>query len=196
MSSPVDDEAVETNETRPTPAPAVVPLLPERLAFQIVEGDIENHFLREGPLAAHVLVTRGVAPRVLVVFPAGNGGAGLWFEESEAPAHLSVDGHVTPVDLGGLSGVALVARSLLRTLTVSAAVLGSVRALRARAHGREAPAEMAFESSLAPDGSSVALRRTTANGRRIELTVEPLDGAAARFDVAGRLVLEAAGPPL
>ncbi len=55
------------------------------LAFRIDEGRNINSFLREGPVAAHLLLRSGTEPRILVAFPAGNSGVGLWFEKTSAP---------------------------------------------------------------------------------------------------------------
>ncbi|MGH3636159.1 MAG: hypothetical protein ACRDTS_19140, partial [Mycobacterium sp.] len=50
-----------------------------RLAFQVREGRILNYFLREGPVASHLVLRSGPQPRILIAFPAGNSGVGLWF---------------------------------------------------------------------------------------------------------------------
>src|SRR6186713_411741 len=54
------------------------------LAFRIDEGHNINSFLRDGPVAAHLLLRTGNEPRILVAFPAGNSGVGLWFEKTSA----------------------------------------------------------------------------------------------------------------
>src|SRR3954466_5196448 len=62
--------------------------LPENaapLAFRIDEGQNINSFLRDGPVAAHLLLRAGHEPRILVAFPAGNSGVGLWFEKTPEP---------------------------------------------------------------------------------------------------------------
>jgi hypothetical protein len=41
------------------------------LTFRIDEGRNINSFLRDGPVAAHLLLRSGDEPRVLVAFPAG-----------------------------------------------------------------------------------------------------------------------------
>src|SRR5687768_10282845 len=63
------------------------------LTFRIDEGRNINSFLRDGPVAAHLLLRSGHEPRVLVAFPAGNSGVGLWFEETDAPIEWQI---VTP----------------------------------------------------------------------------------------------------
>ena len=63
------------------------------LAFRIDEGQNLNSFLRDGPVAAHLLLRSGTEPRILVAFPAGNSGVGLWFEETTRPVTWTL---VTP----------------------------------------------------------------------------------------------------
>src|SRR6202142_2890116 len=57
----------------------------QRLSFDVREGLNLNSFLREGPVAAHLLLRSGHDPRILVAFPAGNSGVGLWFSHSNEP---------------------------------------------------------------------------------------------------------------
>jgi hypothetical protein len=56
------------------------------LAYRLVEGENLNAFVREGPVAAHLLLRSGRDPRILVAFPAGNSGVGLWFKPVERAA--------------------------------------------------------------------------------------------------------------
>lgn len=80
--------------------PALLPLLltvapavagdPEPLRFRIEEGRNLNAFYRQGEAAAHLLLTSGERPRVLVAFPAGNSGVGLWFEDTAAPVRWTL----------------------------------------------------------------------------------------------------------
>ena len=39
-----------------------------------------NEFYRQGPVAAHVVLTSGATPRLVIAFPAGNSGAAVWFD--------------------------------------------------------------------------------------------------------------------
>lgn len=101
--------------------------------FSIREGDNLNLLFRDGEAAAHAVVTaRGRKPRIVVAFPAGNAGAGLWFEGSESPADwfqapggLSRDGKGVSFDVTASTG-------LLRLRRV---MLDSVRALRDYSQG-------------------------------------------------------------
>src|SRR5580698_6028000 len=88
----------------PAPRPMSPPRGPETLAFEIREGAIDNYFFRRGPVAAHVVLTSGAAPRVLVVFPAGNEGVGLWFESGES-ADIAVTSPIAAAGSGAFHGV-------------------------------------------------------------------------------------------
>ncbi|MGH8185650.1 MAG: hypothetical protein ACREUC_03740, partial [Steroidobacteraceae bacterium] len=74
------------------------------LRFSAPEGAVLNEFYRQGPVAAHVVVTAGRKPRVVVAFPAGNSGTAVWFD---APSPLSWHSEVAiePVRSGALHGV-------------------------------------------------------------------------------------------
>src|SRR5881396_1745007 len=61
---------------------AAAPARPDALAFRIDEGQNINSFFRDGPVAAHLLLRSGTEPRILIAFPAGNSGVGLWFEKT------------------------------------------------------------------------------------------------------------------
>src|ERR1700731_3878765 len=52
--------------------------------FEVKEGQNLNYFLRDGMTAAHLVLRSGQAPRLLVAFPAGNSGVGLWFQAQGA----------------------------------------------------------------------------------------------------------------
>src|SRR5436190_18744975 len=62
----------------PMTAAAPQPTAP-RLDFEVQEGLNINRFVREGNVAAHLLLRSGTDPRILIAFPAGNSGVGLWF---------------------------------------------------------------------------------------------------------------------
>src|SRR6202030_4626091 len=66
-----------------TPLPGMGdPASVQRRSFDVAEGLNLNSFLREGPVAAHLLLRSGTDPRILIAFPAGNSGVGLWFVHS------------------------------------------------------------------------------------------------------------------
>src|SRR5580692_10696748 len=68
-----------------------------RLSFDMNEGPNLNSFLREGPVAAHLLLRSGLDPRILIAFPAGNSGVGLWFAHSSAPVTWTLLGRPQPL---------------------------------------------------------------------------------------------------
>jgi hypothetical protein len=167
----------------------------ETLAFALREGLSQNLFFRRGPVAAHVVATSGAAPRVLFAFPAGNTGAGLWFEPRAEPVAVEVEGPLAVVEKGSMRGVSATLSIAAPELRVRGAVLGSVRALRAYAHRGEAPVGLVQDVD---EGPPFTLARTTLDGRhRVVLHLSPQGGASVRADSTGRITLAAApGEPL
>lgn len=154
------------------------PADPETLDFDVREGEIHNHFLRRGDVAAHVLATSGHAPRIIVAFPAGNTGAGLWFEPGSDAIDLAIEGRVAAVERSdGMRGVSAVVTSSARALTVRGALLGSLRALRRFAKSAPLPAGMDVADVAIEPGPPLVLRRTTLDGEHhVELALAPEPG--------------------
>ena len=105
------------------------------LSFRIDEGQNINSFLRDGPVAAHLLLRSGHQPRVLVAFPAGNSGVGLWFEKTAAPISWTLVTPPRPLNtLDGkgrpLHGIEFEVTTDAAELKPRAAVLSSIRVLR------------------------------------------------------------------
>jgi hypothetical protein len=164
---------------------------PAQLAFQVREGRIFNYFLREGPVAAHLVLRSGPQPRVLIAFPAGNSGVGLWFARQPGNAAWQIRGKPQPVrtrDSKGraLYGISAEATLADRELDVHAAVLSNIRVLRD------------YESlGAVPNGVSVApavkghtltwSRDRLDGGAGYRLTIEVLDGR-----VSGKRILAGA----
>ena len=107
----------------------------QRLSFDVAEGPILNSFLREGPVAAHLLLRSGADPRILIAFPAGNSGVGLWISHGQ---HVtwSLRGRPQPLitkDARGRALYGMTAQAIASgatELTIKQAVLSSVRVLR------------------------------------------------------------------
>ncbi len=116
-----------------TPLPGIAD---QRLSFEVDEGLNLNSFLREGPVAAHLLLRSGLDPRILVAFPAGNSGVGLWFAHSGTPVVWKLLGPPQPLidkDARGRMLYGLTAEVTVtgaQQLAVKHAVLSSVRVLR------------------------------------------------------------------
>jgi hypothetical protein len=116
---------------------------PSRLSFEVREGRILNAFLREGPVAAHLLLRAGpgsrgdprTGPRILIAFPAGDSGVGLWFAPTRGHAKWALRGGLQPVQASDAKGrplYGITAEATLRDseLEIRRAVLSSVRVLR------------------------------------------------------------------
>jgi hypothetical protein len=123
-------------DSQHAPASVHAPASEQRLSFDVDEGSNLNSFLREGPVAAHLLLRSGLDPRILVAFPAGNSGVGLWFSHATAPVTWTLLGQPQPVivkdghgrPLYGMSAEASVTGA--KDLSLKQAVLSSVRVLR------------------------------------------------------------------
>jgi hypothetical protein len=158
---------------------------PETLAFHLREGAIDNYFYRRGPVAAHLVVTSGTAPRILVAFPAGNEGVGLWFEPTTEPTEITVSGPPVSVDDGAMHGIT--ARlSITKPLVVRQAALAGVRTLRDYAVLGKLPAEMTAE--VAP-GPPLIVQRTMLDGKHHLRLVLAAKAGAVRI-VAGAIHFE------
>ena len=147
------------------------------LAYQRVEGQNINAFVRAGPVAAHLLLRNGGDPRILVAFPAGNSGVGLWFEPLARPADWRLEAAPTAIDLRdargrALHGIVTVASIAAPRLKMREAVLSNVRFLRDyQAIGRY-PRELAVAPRI--EGQRLIYARDRidgAPGYRLELEI-------------------------
>ena len=126
----------------------------QSLHFDVDEGLNLNSFLRDGPVAAHLLLRSGSDPRVLVAFPAGNSGVGLWFAHSPRPVTWTMLGSPQPVrskdergrPLYGMTAEAGVSGAT--DLSIKQAVLSSVRVLRDYQALGTFPAEVAANPTV------------------------------------------------
>jgi hypothetical protein len=149
------------------------------LSFRLDEGRNINSFTRDGAVAAHLLLRSGEDPRILVAFPAGNSGVGLWFAKTDEPVEWTLSESPRPVSLVDahgrpLHGVEAVAEVNAPALRVDRAVLSSIRVLRDFERLRSAPDEVLTSPVL--------------SGTRLSWARDRLDGAAEY-----RLVVEALG---
>jgi hypothetical protein len=130
------------------------PASEQRLSFEVDEGSNLNGFLREGPVAAHLLLRSGLDPRILVAFPAGNSGVGLWFSHGTAPLTWTLLGRPQPLiakdahgrPLYGITAEAGVTGA--KDLSIKQAVLSSVRVLRDYQALATFPAEVAAKPTI------------------------------------------------
>jgi hypothetical protein len=139
----------------------------QRLSFDVDEGLNLNSFLRDGPVAAHLLLRSGSDPRILIAFPAGNSGVGLWFSHS-APVKWELIGRPQPLvvkDEHGrpLYGMTAEARLSGPTdLSINQAVLSSVRVLRDYQALGTFPAEVATNPTI--EGTTITWARDRLDG--------------------------------
>lgn len=144
------------------------------------EGLNLNRFVREGPVSAHIVLRSGTAPRLIVAFPAGNSGVGLWFEPSGREAQWTIAAPAKPVTVSDekgrpLNGVTFNASISASRLTVKQAVLSSIRVLRDYQALGTAPAMVLTPAHYGDDRITWARDRLDgAPGYRLSLKV--IDG--------------------
>jgi hypothetical protein len=154
----------------------------ERLSFDVQEELNLNSFLREGPVAAHLLLRSGLDPRILVAFPAGNSGVGLWFAHGTSPLTWTLRGRPQPLAERDAKGRALygmeaeVSVTGVSDLIVKQAVLSSVRVLRDYQALGTFPAEVTAHPATA--GSTMTWARDRLDGAAgYRLSIEVSEGA-------------------
>jgi hypothetical protein len=113
---------------------AAAPARPEG-GFVRTEGLNLNAFVRQGPVSAHVVLRSGTDPRIIVAFPAGNSGTGLWFARLSQPAEWVLVAPPVPLTVADakarpLYGTRLTATIHAPRLIVRQAILSSIRVLR------------------------------------------------------------------
>ncbi len=157
------------------------------LEFRIDEGRNLNSFVRDGPVAAHLWLRAGIEPRLLVVFPAGNSGVGLWFEKTAVPVEwklISPPVPVTTVDgkQRALHGIDVEVEANAAALRPLRAVLSSVRVLRDFELQRVAPDEVLVPPRIASARMTwIRDRLDGAAGYRLEIEA----GAGTRVSTQG-----------
>lgn len=164
------------------------------LAYQLTEGQNLNAFLRDGPVAAHLLLRNGSDPRILVAFPAGNSGVGLWFEPLARPATWRLDQPPRAASATGSAGAqpAIVAIASIDAphLRIKQAVLSSVRFLRDYQSIGRFPKELAVDPVVT--GDTITWRRARLDGAPgYFLQVRVLTGR-----IADGAITAAAGRPI
>ncbi len=169
------------------------------LAFKVQEGRILNEFLRQGPVAAHLLLRAGpqpgrdprAGPRVLIAFPAGDSGVGLWFAPTRGYAMWKLRGELKPIHASDTKGrplYGITAEATLRDpeLKIDQAVLSSIRVLRDYQSAGTLPQGIAVAPAL--KGRTFSWFRERLDGAvSYRLTVEVLDGR-----VSGKRILAGA----
>lgn len=186
-------------------APGAAPPPAPELAYRLVEGQNLNAFVREGPVAAHLLLRSGRDPRILVAFPAGNSGVGLWFAPLDRPATWQLTAPPRPHSSadGSLHGIIFAASVDAPRLVPLQAVLSNVRFLRDYQAVGRFPAEVAVTGEAGAD--TLRYRRKRLDGAPgYELTLRVIEGridkGAILAGATGRIRIEVTAlsgdPPL
>lgn len=156
--------------------------LPERnLDFEVREGLNINRFVRDDKVAAHLLLRSGADPRIIMAFPAGNSGVGLWFSHLPKTADWEITREPQPIVLSDARGRALYgltteARIGASELTILKTVLSSVRVLRDYQGLGTAPDLVDTRPVI--QGQSLTWARDRLDGAAgYRLTLEVIDGS-------------------
>jgi len=148
--------------------------------FEVKEGRNLNAFLRDGRVSAHLVLRSGPEPRLLVAFPAGNSGVGLWFQQQKIAAQWVVDSapaSVSTRDFAGrpLYGVSFDVSIAIAKLIPKQVILSSVRVLRDYETAGSVPAEVVAHPETA--GNRMTWSRNRLDGAAgYRLTLEVTDG--------------------
>ncbi|MCH8621455.1 hypothetical protein [Undibacterium sp. TS12] len=169
------------------------------LRFSLPEGLVANEFLREGPVAVHLLLTSGTEARLLAAFPAGNSATGLWFEPDGAALFwhgaTQLQAAQSKDDQGRLLvGVTVDIGVDRARLIVSGAVLSSARVLRDYQHDRRLPPGM--HNTMHMGTNSVRWSRDRIDGSAgYAMVLQVLNGSVST-DAHGQITLSTAGQML
>lgn len=135
--------------------------------FARTEGLNLNSFVRKGDVAAHIVLRSGNEPRLIVAFPAGNSGVGLWFDHIAAAATWRMSAPAQPLtqnDASGrpLHGVHFETSIDTASLVPKQALLSSVRVLRDYQAAHTAPESVRTTAST--HGNTIAWARNRLDG--------------------------------
>ena len=152
----------------------------EKLHFAVQQSNIYNEFYRQGAVAAHMLLTSGLKPRLIVAFPAGNSGVSLWFKQTDEWVKWQAVENMRGVRQYNLAGEPLYGIEAEITVTASQlviekAVLGSVRIIRDFMFGVKIPE--AIKSTVSVTNNTVTWSRGRLDEQRgYKLSIEVTDG--------------------
>ncbi|NTX22143.1 hypothetical protein [Burkholderia cepacia] len=165
------------------------------LSFRMDAGGQINAFYRQDKVAAHLLVRSSTKPHLLVVFPAGNSGTGLWFDDTAQPVNWSLDtppSALSAPDAHGrpLYGIGADVSVDTGTLTIRQGVLSNVRFLRDFNGGATIPQQILAAPTV--QGSAAQWQRDRIDGAPgYSLRITLRDGGSIVPAAGGKLVLSA-----
>ncbi|MDN7699385.1 hypothetical protein R0290_09580 [Burkholderia semiarida] len=165
------------------------------LSFRMDTGGQINAFYRQDKVAAHLLARSSTKPRLLVVFPAGNSGTGLWFDDTAQPVNWSLDtppAALSAPDAHGrpLYGIGADVSVNTATLTIRQGVLSNVRFLRDFNGGATIPPQILTAPTV--QGNTAQWQRDRLDGAPgYALRITLRDGGSIAPAAGGKLVLNA-----
>lgn len=172
-----------------------------RLDYQVEEGLNTNRFVREDEVAAHLVLRSGTDARILIAFPAGDSGVGVWFVHRPEKVRWTLDRpprilHQT--DSRGRPLYGLVAEASVESgdLQIREALLSSVRVLRDYQSLGAAPAAVATTPRV--QGHTISWSRERLDGAAgyrlaLEVTHGTLHGHRIAAGADGRIGLRITG---
>ena len=178
-----------------------VSLLTNVLRHRVTDAPATSLFLRDGPMAAQLLLTDGREARVLVAFAAGNSGAAVWFQPAAEPVVWRVLEEPVVISRADARGrlrhglsVRLEAQGVC-TLQVRQALLGSVRVLRDHQFDSRLPARGLVAPQI--DGDTLTWARERLDGAAgYALSLQVVGGSVALAGDDGVVLTAAPGQPL
>ncbi|PRE79261.1 hypothetical protein [Burkholderia multivorans] len=176
--------------------PATAPSNQAALSFRMDTGGQINAFFRQDKVAAHLLMRSSTKPRLLVVFPAGNSGTGLWFDDTAQAVNWSLDtppAALSAPDARGrpLYGIGADVSVDTDTLTIREALLSNVRFLRDFNGGASIPPDIVVAPAV--QGGTAQWQRDRIDGAPgYALRITLRDGGSIATASGGKLVLRAA----
>ncbi|CAH2934259.1 MAG: Glycogen debranching enzyme [uncultured Paraburkholderia sp.] len=181
-----DDGSIQSSGTRASSS---------ALSFRMDTGGQINVFYRQDKVAAHLLARSSTKPRLLVVFPAGNSGTGLWFDDTAQPVSWNLDrapSALSDRDLAGrpLYGIGADLSVNTEALTIRKGLLSNVRFLRDFNGGATVPPQITTQPVV--QKASVQWQRDRVDGAAgYALRVSLRDGGNIVPAAGGKLVLRA-----
>lgn len=169
------------------------------LTFDRVEGDIRHRFLRHGPVAAHVALTSGATPRIVVAFPAGNRGVLLSGTTHDGRVALDFGGPIVALEpeTDGIRGVLVPIIADALAVRFTHAVLGNIRTIRDVGYGALPSARLSRYAKVVTGPAhdrALAIERGDLDERHVHaLAIEPRDGSDVAVEPDGTIILQA-GP--
>lgn len=169
------------------------------LAFDRIEGAIHHRFLRHDPVAAHVALSSGPLPRIVIAFPAGNRGVLLAGATHPAPIDVGFGGAIVALDpeIDGIRGVLVPIVVSAPEVRFTTAIVGDIRTIRDVGYGVKPNARLSRYAMVVTgtkDNRALAIERGDIGGRHVHaISIEPRDGSDVTVEADGTIVLTA-GP--